>query len=67
MGAGAGVISDPFSLGFVVETEKQVEEHLKTHIQDLSPSDTMTHETLKKCKKMKVAMLNMPFILGLTH
>lgn len=51
MGAGAGVISDPFSLGFVVETEKQVEEHLKTHIQDLSPSDTMTHETLKKMQE----------------
>lgn len=35
--AGAG--GDRWNLGFVVETERQVEEHLTAHLEDLPPAD----------------------------
>lgn len=47
MGACAGLLGDEFSLGFVVETERQVEAHLNTHLEDISHLDTMTYDTLK--------------------
>ena len=39
LGLIAGSTSDRHSLGFVVETERQVEEHLATHLDRLPPSD----------------------------
>jgi 3-demethoxyubiquinol 3-hydroxylase len=40
MGLLAGRLGDAVSLGFVVETEKQVEAHLASHLQSLPPADT---------------------------
>jgi 3-demethoxyubiquinol 3-hydroxylase len=40
MGLLAGRLGDAVSLGFVVETEKQVEAHLANHLQRLPPADT---------------------------
>src|SRR5277367_4594871 len=37
IGALAGALGDGASLGFVAETEKQVELHLRSHLQRLSP------------------------------
>jgi ubiquinone biosynthesis monooxygenase Coq7 len=54
MGACAGLLGDEFSLGFVVETEKQVEAHLNTHLNDISESDTMTYDTLKTMQEDEV-------------
>ncbi len=39
IGAGAGLIGDDVSLGFVVETERQVEAHLGTHLEKLPSED----------------------------
>ena len=46
LGAMAGVISNPFSLGFVAETETQVSEHLQEHIAKLPSQDTRSAEIL---------------------
>jgi ubiquinone biosynthesis monooxygenase Coq7 len=40
IGIIAGVAGDRTNLGFVVETERQVEEHLTAHIERLPPNDT---------------------------
>ncbi len=39
IGLAAGAMGDQVSLGFVVETEKQVEQHLASHLDKLPPSD----------------------------
>ena len=39
IGLAAGLAGDRRNLGFVVETERQVEEHLTGHIEDLPPGD----------------------------
>src|SRR5690606_5076989 len=39
IGATAGLISDKLSLGFVVETERQVEAHLDGHLSKLPSAD----------------------------
>jgi ubiquinone biosynthesis monooxygenase Coq7 len=39
IGAGAALASDRLSLGFVVETERQVEAHLGEHLETLPPGD----------------------------
>jgi ubiquinone biosynthesis monooxygenase Coq7 len=39
IGAAAGVAGDDVNLGFVVETERQVEEHLTGHMERLPPAD----------------------------
>jgi ubiquinone biosynthesis monooxygenase Coq7 len=42
LGAGAGLLGDRWSLAFLAETEKQVEEHLTGHLDALDPSDART-------------------------
>lgn len=39
IGIAAGIAGDRANLGFVVETERQVEEHLTAHIDRLPPND----------------------------
>lgn len=39
LGAGAGLISDKVSLGFVAATEEQVCKHLQAHLKALPPQD----------------------------
>jgi ubiquinone biosynthesis monooxygenase Coq7 len=39
IGLAAGVAGDRVNLGFVVEAERQVEEHLTGHMEDLPPAD----------------------------
>ena len=40
LGAGAGLLSDRLSLGFVAATEQQVCEHLESHLKELPEADT---------------------------
>ena len=40
IGAMASLVNDRVSLGFVVETERQVEEHLSSHIDRLPAGDS---------------------------
>jgi ubiquinone biosynthesis monooxygenase Coq7 len=39
LGAGAGLLSDRLSLGFVAATEQQVCEHLESHLKELPEAD----------------------------
>jgi ubiquinone biosynthesis monooxygenase Coq7 len=50
LGATAGLVGDPWSLGFVVETERQVEAHLDEHLGTLPPADLRSREILQVMK-----------------
>jgi ubiquinone biosynthesis monooxygenase Coq7 len=50
LGALAGLRGDGWNLGFVVETEHQVEAHLEEHLQTLPQADLRSREILKVMK-----------------
>lgn len=50
IGAVAGALSDRLSLGFVVETERQVEAHLDRHLHRLPPADERSRRILAQMK-----------------
>jgi ubiquinone biosynthesis monooxygenase Coq7 len=50
IGAVAGLAGDEWSLGFVKETENQVEAHLKDHLQKLPESDARSQAILDQMK-----------------
>lgn len=47
MGAGAGLLGDRWNLAFLAETERQVEEHLTGHLQDLPESDQRSRKLVE--------------------
>lgn len=51
MGALAGLAGDKWSLGFVEETEKQVAEHLGTHLQKLPETDARSRDIVERMKR----------------
>jgi ubiquinone biosynthesis monooxygenase Coq7 len=50
IGALAGLRGDGWNLGFVVETERQVEAHLDEHLLSLPPADARSRAILAKMK-----------------
>ncbi len=50
IGALAGLAGDGWSLGFVKETENQVEAHLEGHIEKLPPEDARSRAILEQMK-----------------
>lgn len=50
IGATAGAVGDKWSLGFVAETEKQVESHLQSHLDEIPPEDQRTRAILEQMK-----------------
>ncbi|MEO7432719.1 MAG: 2-polyprenyl-3-methyl-6-methoxy-1,4-benzoquinone monooxygenase [Dokdonella sp.] len=50
IGVGAGLIGDRLSLGFVVETERQVEAHLGEHLQTLPAGDERSRAIVRRMK-----------------
>lgn len=48
IGAIAGALGDKWSLGFVAETEKQVEAHLASHLDKLPESDQKTRKIIEQ-------------------
>lgn len=48
IGAGSGLMGDKWSLGFVVETERQVIDHLASHLKKLPTEDKRSHQILMK-------------------
>jgi ubiquinone biosynthesis monooxygenase Coq7 len=48
IGAVAGALGDRTSLGFIAETERQVEAHLRDHLQRLSPKDLRSRAILEQ-------------------
>jgi len=55
IGALAALGDDRRSLGFVVETERQVEAHLHEHLQKLPPSDAKSRAVLAQMKADEAA------------
>lgn len=51
IGMVAGLASDRISLGFVAETEKQVERHLDSHLQRLPATDTRSRAILERMRE----------------
>ena len=50
IGAAAGVLGDRWSLAFLAETERQVEEHLSGHLAQLSPADARTRAVVERMR-----------------
>lgn len=50
LGALAGLRGDGWNLGFVVETERQVEAHLDEHLESLPEGDQRSREILRRMK-----------------
>jgi len=50
LGLVAGRLGDPLSLGFVAETERQVEAHLESHLDRLPSSDTASRAVVEQMK-----------------
>jgi ubiquinone biosynthesis monooxygenase Coq7 len=50
IGAAAGIAGDDWSLGFVRETENQVEAHLQDHLERLPPGDARSQAILDQMK-----------------
>ena len=48
IGAGAGIAGDRWSLGFVVETERQVEAHLGDHLDRWPPEDARSRAVVRQ-------------------
>lgn len=54
IGAAAGLVGDKWSLGFVKETEDQVERHLNNHMTRLPASDLPSMVVLQKMKEDEI-------------
>ena len=50
IGAAAGIAGDRWSLGFVSETERQVESHLDGHLNEVPDDDQRTRSILEQMK-----------------
>jgi ubiquinone biosynthesis monooxygenase Coq7 len=55
VGLAAGRAGDRWSLGFVVETERQVEEHLAGHLDRLPPGDAASRAIVSRMKDDEAA------------
>ena len=54
IGALAGAIGDAASLGFIAETEHQVETHLSDHLTRLSPEDSRSRAILEQMRRDEI-------------
>jgi ubiquinone biosynthesis monooxygenase Coq7 len=64
MGAAAGLAGDKWSLGFVVETERQVEDHLDDHIARVPADDLRTHAILEQMKADEIHHADVAYAAG---
>ncbi len=55
IGAVAGAFGDRTSLGFIAETERQVESHLRDHLQRLPAGDLRSRTILERMKQDEIA------------
>ena len=64
IGALAGAAGDKWSLGFVVETERQVESHLEGHLAQVDQADQRTRVILEQMKEDEIGHANMAQAAG---
>ena len=55
IGLAAGRLGDRVSLGFVVETERQVEQHLESHLERLPPADLASRAIVDQMRRDEAA------------
>jgi ubiquinone biosynthesis monooxygenase Coq7 len=55
IGAAAGLISDKISLGFLAETEQQVERHLNSHLEELPVHDQKSRAIVIQMRTDEIA------------
>ncbi len=55
LGWAAGKVGDAVSLGFVVETERQVEEHLAGHLEELPENDRQSRAIVAAMREDEIA------------
>lgn len=54
LGVVSGLLGDKWSMGFLVETEKQVESHLDAHLQRLAPGDRESRVILEAMREDEI-------------
>ena len=64
LGLTAGRLGDPTSLGFLVETERQVETHLAGHMERLPLSDHVSRAIVEQMKDDEARHAREAFALG---
>ena len=64
IGFAAGRLGDEWNLGFLKETEKQVERHLQGHLDRLSPADTRTRAVVAAMQRDEAGHARTAEILG---
>ena len=64
IGFAAGKLGDPVSLGFVVETERQVEAHLEGHLERLPAQDSASRAIVEQMKADEIAHAEMALRAG---
>ena len=64
IGALAGLAGDKWSLGFVVETERQVEAHLDGHLDQIPDQDGRSRAILEQMKQDEVRHANLALAGG---
>lgn len=67
IGAIAGRLGDPVSLGFVAETERQVEAHLDAHMSQLPPADLRSQAVIDQMKADEISHAQTALSLGATE
>lgn len=67
IGALAGVAGDRWSLGFVHETERQVEGHLDEHLAQLPPEDEKSRKVLEQMRDDEIEHGSKAMALGGTE
>ena len=55
IGAASGILGDRWSLGFIAETERQVEKHLDEHLSEVCPEDRKTTAILEQMKEDEIS------------
>ena len=64
IGYAAGRLGDPVSLGFMVETERQVEAHLDSHLERLPTHDAAARAIVEQMKADEIAHADMALRAG---
>lgn len=64
LGVATGAAGDRWSMGFLVETERQVEKHLDGHLDRLPPGDARSRAILRQMRDDEIGHANTGRLLG---
>jgi ubiquinone biosynthesis monooxygenase Coq7 len=64
LGVASGLAGDRWSMGFLVETERQVEKHIDGHLDRLPPGDARSRAILEQMREDEIGHANTGSSLG---